>query len=176
MISAAFLLLPALASAEYLMAIHESCKKTCEDYDMECNKKDLAAVDSAEKLAAIYDEFGMQSCDQYEESPMGPSWLEASEEDAIFCHYMAPGVEPDCEYNASPAIGLCACAPPSCVNPEEEHELEADADGIIAELNQCHFDVEYDCDCMELCQQDDYHLSFEWKEGESPNCCCYVEV
>lgn len=62
----------------------------------------------------------------------------------------------------------------SCVFEEEEHEIVSDANGVFQELNECHFDMADSCACRDRCQEDDYHLSFQWKPDEAPNCCCYV--
>lgn len=95
-------------------------------------------------------------------------------------HYSAKfglkNVHGDAGYNGYQCWTLAPAAGQggNCVNPEEDHILHSDENGVFAELNQCHFDIENSCACQAECQQDEWHLSFEWKEGESPNCCCYV--
>lgn len=61
-----------------------------------------------------------------------------------------------------------------CLAEGDDHVIKAGPDGQVAELGQCYFGMVDSCSCRNKCQEDQWHLSFEWKEGEAPNCCCYV--
>jgi len=72
--------------------------------------------------------------------------------------------------------GFCKEEETNCVLPEEEHVIHSDGNGYFAEKSMCHFGLPNSCACAAECQNEDDHLSFQWLEGESPNCCCYVNV
>lgn len=188
MIRAAFLLLlpSALASIKYVMTgDDESCTSACQGQGMTCNQEGIRqlklATDTQAKAKALFDDLGI-NCDGFFANEWAPFHSFSSCFYLDKTEYLKLSIEDqaDCDSHDLGNEFVCACDAPaaaaSCVDPAENHELEVDANGIVAELNQCHFDVASDCACMEECQKDDYHLSFEWKEGEAPNCCCYVNV
>jgi len=167
------------ANSEYMLGqAGKSCREACEAVGKTCNIDARLAVSSQAMVENAFKTGLGIDCDRVREDTKGPYYYRSSK-GQNWCYYKSVNAEDyDCDIRQQFGQHLCVCDTPgtkTCVHPEEEHELEVNADGFIAELNQCHFDVASDCACMEQCQQDEYHLSFEWKEGEAPNCCCYVQ-
>jgi len=181
MIATALLLLPAMAMATnwVLGPTGKSCAFTCGEFNQLCDKDARNSLDTKAKAVAVYSDLKL-TCTFYGADTRGPFQFDHGR-GMYECQFATKGLNLDCDQVADvSAANLCACVDPApaktCVHPEEEHQVYSDSNGIVHELNQCYFDMTSDCACMERCQEDDDHLSFEWKEGENPNCCCYVNV